>query len=129
MNLFPPEIPLRKGQSHPRPGRSKHRMPRPKAADRFPHEGLLRKDFREGTAREYAGAGLTTTDDPKASSMRVFAWHPLKTTTVRGPSHSSRPPGPCTHHSRSLRDGLGPDAEKVAAIKTHPVNHRNQKIS
>src|SRR6476646_7916608 len=47
--------------------------------------------------------------------MRVFAWHPLKTTTVRGPSHSSRPPGPCTHHSRSLRDGLGPDAAiKVA---------------
>jgi hypothetical protein len=47
--------------------------------------------------------------------MRVFAWHPLKTTTVRGPSHSSRPPGSCTHHSRSLRDGRGPDAAiKVA---------------
>ena len=89
---------------------------------------------------------MTTTDDPKASSMRVFAWHPLKMTTVRGPSHSSRPPGPCTHHSRSLRDGLGPDCrhqgrrharaggrssirQKVAAIKTRPVNRRNQKIS
>jgi hypothetical protein len=52
--------------------------------------------------------------------MRVFAWHPLKTTTVRGPSHSSRPPGPCTHHSRSLRDGLGP----TAAIKVADTPER-----